>query len=108
MAVTSLGMGTCGLTNHVLRSSFPLGNTLRIEISTILSVVMLIPVVSRSKKQMGLVRLSCMGFILQKCKDTKLKKCTKQKTQPFLGWAFAYILINFIFPYYYPKPLNNL
>ena len=54
---TSFGIGTSGLTSHVLDSLFPLGKTFSIEISTILSFEILIPVVSRSKKQIGFVSL---------------------------------------------------
>jgi glutaredoxin len=57
MAVVAAGIGTVGFTLHVWLSLFPLGNTFRIAISTIRSVATLIPVVSRSKKQIG--RLSC-------------------------------------------------
>src|SRR5690606_7346527 len=64
MAVTSFGIGIPGLTNHVLLSSFPLGYTLRTAISTIRSLVMLTPVVSKSKKQMGFVKLSCIYMFL--------------------------------------------
>jgi hypothetical protein len=39
----------------------PFGNTLSIDISTILSLATLIPVVSRSKKQMGFLKFNFMG-----------------------------------------------
>ena len=56
IAETSGGIGIVGLTTHRWFSSFPLGYTFNMAISTILSLEMLIPVVSRSKKQIGLVR----------------------------------------------------
>ena len=42
-----------GLTNQVFDSLFPFGNTFKMDISTILSKEILIPVVSKSKKQIG-------------------------------------------------------
>ena len=54
-AVANAGIGIVGFTSHVLLSLFPLGNTLNIDISTILSLATSIPVVSKSKKQIGRV-----------------------------------------------------
>ena len=59
-SVAPLGIGIPGFTSHVLLSLFPLGNTFKMHISTILSVAMLIPVVSKSKKQSGLCRVRFM------------------------------------------------
>ena len=61
-AVVSAGIGRSGLTNQVLLSLLPFGNTLSIEISTILSLATFTPVVSRSKKQMGLVSFNSIFY----------------------------------------------
>src|SRR5690554_2349065 len=53
MSLASLGIGISGLTRHVWVSLCWLGCSLSTEISTIRSVARLVPVVSRSKKQMG-------------------------------------------------------
>ena len=62
-AVVCGGMGMVGFTNHVLLSLFPFGYTLNIEISTIRSLATSIPVVSRSKKQIGRVNFNSIAFI---------------------------------------------
>ena len=55
IALTSAGISISGFTSQVLLSLFPLGNIFNKEISTILSLPILIPVVSKSKKTIGLV-----------------------------------------------------
>src|SRR5690606_4167315 len=67
MAWDSAGMGICGFTNQVLLSLFPLGKTFKIEISTIRSLATLVPVVSRSKKHMGLVNFNSIRGELFDC-----------------------------------------
>ena len=59
-AVASGGMGMHGLSRRVRVISSPSGMILIIEISTIRSRAVSIPVVSRSKKMMGRFRLSFM------------------------------------------------
>ena len=49
------GISISGFTNQVLLSLLPLGKTLKIAISTIRSLDISVPVVSRSKKQSGFV-----------------------------------------------------
>ena len=56
MKDTIFGIGIVGLTNQVLEISSTFFSIFRTEISTILSLTILIPVVSKSKKQIGLVK----------------------------------------------------
>src|SRR5690606_17384168 len=57
-------MGMVGFTSHVLLSLFPLGKTFNIAISTIRSFATSIPVVSKSKKQIGRVNFnSIINFV---------------------------------------------
>ncbi len=69
MAITSSGMGISGFTSQVLLSVLPFGKTFRMEISTIRSFATFVPVVSKSKKHMGLVSFNCIlsSFL---CKDS--------------------------------------
>ena len=53
-AVDSAGMGISGFTYQVLLSREASGKTFRMQISTILSLEILMPVVSKSKIQSGL------------------------------------------------------
>ena len=53
-AVDSAGIGISGFTYHVLLSLEASGKTFKIQISTILSFEILMPVVSKSKIQSGL------------------------------------------------------
>lgn len=57
-------MGTVGFTRQVWVSSLPSGCTLWTQISTMRSLVTLIPVVSRSKKQMGRLSFKSMVVVL--------------------------------------------
>ena len=58
MAVASAGIGIPGLIRRVRTISSPSGITLTIEISTMRSRAMSMPVVSKSKKMIGRLRLS--------------------------------------------------
>src|SRR5512140_3298308 len=61
IAVDFGGIGISGFTLVVNHSSVPFGDTLRTEISTILSVTILMPVVSRSRKAID--RLSLRSIL---------------------------------------------
>ena len=63
MAVASAGIGISGLTRRVRSIFSPFGIIFTIEISTMRSWVMFIPVVSRSKKTMGLRRFSSIVLL---------------------------------------------
>ena len=52
-----------GFTRHVWLSLFPLGKTFKIAIATMRSLATLVPVVSRSKKQIGLVSFNSIGTV---------------------------------------------
>ena len=52
-----------GFTNQVLLSLFQFGYTLNIEISTIRSLATSLPVVSRSKKQIGRVNFNSIAIL---------------------------------------------
>jgi hypothetical protein len=57
-------MGICGFTSQVLLSRDASGLTLRIQISTILSLETLVPVVSKSNMQSGLWSFKFIFFYL--------------------------------------------
>ena len=63
MSEACFGIGTPGFTFQVWLSLLPFGNTFNMEISTIRSCATLVPVVSKSKKQIGFLNSSCMRKI---------------------------------------------
>src|SRR5690606_4642151 len=100
-------MAISGFTRQVWLSLFPFGNTFKIAISTILSVATLIPVVSRSKKQIGFFKLSsiilfCSAKILF---IEVLKKLIKKKRGFCLQNPRFIYQFNFIYLLIYSKSL---